>query len=187
MASSEVLLSAATGLAAGVIFLIVAYWKFAVGADERLSWANVQIITWTGVVLGSYVAFGVLKRGFPDSIPDNLLVLMGISIGTQAGSKLVRAVQDSNRKKKGNNDPNPVEAAGFRGLMAAERDVTKVSVAKLQHLAWTVVAIVFYLIVVWRGLTAGATSLPDIGNGLPTLMGISASGYIANKIGDSPK
>ena len=187
MASSEVLLSAAIGFTASGIFLIIAYWKFAVGGDKRLSWANVQIIAWTGVVLGSYVAFGVLKRGFPDSIPDNLLLLMGISIGTQAGSKLVRAVQDSKPKKKGNNNPNPGEAAGFRGLMATESDDTKVSVAKLQHLAWTVVAIIFYLAVVWKGLTAGATSLPDIGNGLPTLMGISASGYIANKIGDSPK
>lgn len=184
MISSEVLLSAGLGFVAGFIFLLVAYGKFIETPDGTLSWANVQIVAWTGVVLGSYVAFGVLKGGFPEGIPDNLLALMGISVGTQAASRLVRTVQTSGTKKK---NVQVKAAAGIRGLMASEKDPTNVSVAKLQHLAWTVVSIILYLIVVWQGLVKGVTVLPDVGTGLPTLMGISASGYIANKIGDPPQ
>jgi hypothetical protein len=71
--------------------------------------------------------------------------------------------------------------------MAKESNPDELSVAKLQHLAWTVVAVFVYLIAVWTALNSRATSLPDVGSGLPVLMGISASGYIANKIGDSPQ
>jgi len=175
----------------------VGYWKFAESSKKEpktISWANVQLITWTGVVLGSYLAVALLIGRFPDSIPDNLLLLMGVSVGTQSGSKLTRVLQDQAKKKDptgpaaaapepGKDRPAP---AGIRGLMAKESQPEELSVAKLQNLAWTVVGVFVYLIAVWAALNSRATSLPDVGSGLPVLMGISASGYIANKIGDSP-
>jgi hypothetical protein len=195
LAGITVTLAALVGFIVGITFLIGAYWKFAESSkkDKTKSWANVQLITWTGVVIGSYVAFALLKWGFPDSIPDNLLLLMGVTVGTQSSSKLVRVIQDS--AKKGNpsaaaQDPpagaKDANATGIQGMMAKESNPEELSVAKLQHLAWTVVAVLVYVIAVWAALNSGATSLPDVGSGLPVLMGISASGYIANKIGDSP-
>jgi hypothetical protein len=197
MATLSVFLAASFGLIAGIIFLSVGYSKFAESSNDEprsLSWANVQLITWTGVLLGSYVALALLKGGFLDSIPDNLLLLMGISVGTQSGSKLTRVLQEEAKKKT-----PPAQAAsaasaklqrpspaGVRGLMAKESRPEELSVAKLQNLAWTVVAVFVYLIAVWAALNSKATSLPNVGSGLPALMGISASGYIANKIGDSP-
>ncbi len=183
MVASAVLIPGLAGLFSGSIFLVVAYCRFAKAPDGTLSWANVQLITWTGVILGGYVAIAVHKGGFPDSVPDNLLLLMGVSVGTQAGSRLVRAGQNQDAAEK---KPEPVRAAGFRGLVASEKIPTEVSVAKLQHLAWTVVGVLVYIVAIISALGSGASSLPDVGNGLPALMLISASGYIANKIGDKP-
>jgi hypothetical protein len=203
MAALSVFLAALFGFIVGIVFLGVAYSKFAWTSKQEpisLSWANVQLITWTGVVLGSYVAFALLKGGFPDSIPDNLLLLMGVSVGAQSGSKLTRVLQEEAKKKKEEKKKPPAQAAGrapkaggpatpagIQGLMAKESNPDELSVAKLQHLAWTLVAVFVYLIAVWTALNSRATSLPDVGSGLPALMGISASGYIANKIGDSPQ
>ena len=200
MAALSVFVAGLIGFIVGIVFLVVAYSWFAWSAKEgtkTLSWANVQLITWTGVVLGSYAALAVLKGGFPDSIPDNLLLLMGVSVATQSGSKLTRVLQEQAKKKNSSAHAAPAaglaatpatvaDPAGFRGLMAKESDPTDLSVAKLQHLAWTLVAVFVYMIAVWAALNSRATSLPDVGSGLPTLMGISASGYIANKIGDPP-
>jgi hypothetical protein len=189
MAGIGLFLSAIVGLIVGIVFLAAGYSKFSKSSsDNTLSWANVQVVTWTGVVLGSYIAIALLKGNFPDSIPNNLLALMGVSIGTQAGSKLTRAIQGTENVRL--NKP----AVGVRGLMAKESDPSQLNVAKLQHLAWTVVGVIVYLIALWNSMgmmaTLAATStgfvLPDVGNGLPVLMGISASGYIANKIGDQP-
>ncbi len=196
MATLSVFLAALFGFIVGLVFLGVAYSKFAESSkrDKNLSWANVQLITWTGVVLGSYVALALLKGGFPSSIPDNLLLLMGVTVGTQSGAKLTRVLQEELNKKKPSPAAGPASkpaspatsSTGIMGLMAKESHPDELSVAKLQHLAWTVVGVFVYLIAVWAALNSGATSLPDVGSGLPVLMGISASGYIANKIGDSP-
>jgi hypothetical protein len=189
MVGITVTLAASVGFIVGIIFLSGGYWKFAESSnkDKTLSWANVQLITWTGVVLASYVAFALLKGGFPDSIPNNLLLLMGVTVGTQSSSKLTRVMQDqAKRRNPPAADQAPPAAVGIRGMMATESHPNELSVAKLQNLAWTVVAVFVYLIAVWAALNSGATSLPDVGSGLPVLMGISASGYVANKIGDAP-
>jgi hypothetical protein len=201
MATLSISLAALFGFIAGIIFLYIAYRWFAESSkqDNNLSWANVQLITWTGVVLGSYVALALLKGGFLDSIPDNLLLLMGVSVGTQSGSKITRVLQEEAKKK---NPPAPAAAqappaapakpspAGIRprafGLVAKESHPDELSVAKLQHIAWTIVTVLVYIIAVGAALNSRATSLPDVGSGLPLLMGISASGYIANKITDPP-
>ncbi len=194
MSTLSVFLAGLLGFIVGIVFLVVGYSMFAEGSkqDKNLSWANVQLITWTGVVLGSYVALALLKGGFPDSIPDNLLLLMGVTVGTQSGSKLTRVLQEEAKKKNppalaAGPVPQAASPAGIRGLMAKESNPEELSVAKLQQLAWTVVAVFVYLIAVWAALNSRATSLPDVGSGLPVLMGISAAGYIANKIGDPPQ
>ena len=198
MATLSVFLAGLVGFIVGIVFLSGAFWQFAESSkkDKTLSWANVQLITWTGVVLGSYVALALLKGGFLDSIPDNLLLLMGVSVGTQSGSKLTRVIQEQAKKKT-----SPAPAAGpvpqpakpaantqskLFGMVAKESHPDELSVAKLQHIAWTIVAVLVYLIAVGAAFNSRATSLPDVGSGLPLLMGISASGYIANKITDPP-
>jgi hypothetical protein len=201
MATFSISLAALFGFIAGIVFLYIGYWWFAESSkqDNNLSWANVQLITWTGVVLGSYVALALLKGGFLDSIPDNLLLLMGVSVGTQTGSKITRKLQEEAKKKKpaapaagpappttpANPPPAALRSRAF-GLVAKESQPDELSVAKLQHIAWTVVTVLVYIIAVGAALNLRATSLPDVGTGLPLLMGISASGYIANKIGDPP-
>ncbi|MDE1854056.1 MAG: hypothetical protein KGI38_09995 [Thaumarchaeota archaeon] len=163
--------------------------KFAKGRDGKYSLTNVQLIMWTGVIIGSYVGISALNGGFLGDLPANLMELMGISAGSYVTAASTRAAQSGRMKRK---HPAIYQAKrrppshGILDLVTAEGDSEHWSIPKLQVLFWTAVAILIYVIVAANNFQSGSNSLPDPGSGLVILMGISHGAYLGNKLSDDP-
>jgi hypothetical protein len=169
------------GLIFSIAFITIGLMRFAKGVDHTVSLSNVQVILWTGVIAGTYIAMAILKQGFLGDINSNLLGLMGISAGSSVAAISIRTVQQPTIPASASN-----VSAKTRGLLAQEKKPTELSIAKLQMLTWTIVTLTIFVIVVASYLANNRPELPDIGSGLLVLMGISHSAYIGNKVADKP-
>lgn len=166
------------GFIFAIAFIAIGLKRFAYGVDKTLSLSNVQVILWTGVITGTYVAMAILKQGFLGDINSNLLGLMGISAGSTVAATTIRTLQQPT--------PTPVtKLPRTRGLLAQEK-ADELSISKLQMFTWTIVTLTIYVVVVASNLANNRPQLPDIGSGLLVLMGISHSAYLGNKIPDKP-
>ena len=163
-------------------FIAIGLKKFSRGVDGPLSLSNVQVILWTGVISGTYIAMAILKQGFLGDINSNLLGLIGISAGSTVGATTIRALQQPTIPT---HDPK-AKVPRTKGLLAQEKAPEELSVAKLQMFAWTIIALIIYVVIVASNLANNQPQLPDIGSGLLVLMGISHSAYLGNKIPDNP-
>lgn len=170
------------GFMCAFIFIAIGLARFAKGIDETYSLANVQVILWSGMIMGSYLSLAVLKEGFLGDINANLLGLMGISGGSYVAAKTIRSMQETVPKELAKGRPMP----RTRGLFSQERAPDKLSVAKLQMTAWTLVSLMIYVVLVAINLSGNKPELPDVGSGLLTLMGISHGVYIGDKSRDKP-
>lgn len=174
------------GFIFAIVFIAVGLKRFA-GVGKELSLSNVQVILWTGVIAGTYVAMAVLRQGFLPDINTNLLGLMGVSGGSLVGATVIRTLQQP--PALGSKQPSPPRQptpARTRGLLAQEKKPEELSIAKLQMFTWTIVTLVIYVIVAAGNLLNNQPELPDIGSGLLVLMGISHGAYLGNKITDKP-
>lgn len=81
------------GFIFAIAFIAIGLKRFAQGVDHTLSLSNVQVILWTGVITGTYIAMSILKQGFLADINSNLLGLMGISAGSAVGATTIRTLQ----------------------------------------------------------------------------------------------
>jgi hypothetical protein len=163
----------------------------------RFSLTSFQVVAWTWVLLSLLSAVFIdrlvgngpagLATAMNIGVPQSLLILAGISGGSAVLSSAVKAT------KIGKGDPT-ADAAGpqpqFRQVfMVEEGDSTDktVDVTKFQGFFFTVMAILAYLAMA-GSMLAGAThpldSLPDLGQGMTWLIGISHAAYIGGKIPD---
>ena len=78
-----------------IITMIGPPLKAGKGIDGKWSVTNIQIILWTGVLLGSYFALSLSAGSFLSAVPTNTLVLIGITSGTLALSTTIRGVQEN--------------------------------------------------------------------------------------------
>jgi hypothetical protein len=172
--------AAAIGVVFTVAFVGIGLTWFCRGKDKTISLTNVQLILWTGVILGSYVGLAALKGGFLGNISTDLLALMGISAGSYVTAASTRAVQD-----KGTTIDQSLHHT--KGLLSSESNPDQLSIPKLQVFFWTLVALLIYILVAAHNFQTGVASLPDPGSGLVALMGISHGAYLGNKFSDIPR
>jgi hypothetical protein len=182
----------------GIIWLIVALltgsariWRVAVGRDGRFSTSKLQQFIWTAAVLYSYgtvfVARAHAGRLEPiNEIPENVLIALGLSVGTA----ILAAGITSSHVEQGQ-EVKVASGASRQGVSAlVEDDSGRVDLAKIQLLAWTVVAVMAYLFstadVTGRTLTTAAEEalpgLPDIDATLMVLSGLGQGAYIGKKL-----
>ena len=198
----------AAGLAALIaIWIIFALWSrnnwlpsIIKGQDGRPSTSKFQFILWFVVVAVSLVAiwgarlsFG--EQAFPDEIPPNVWIAIGLGGGTMIAAKGLT----SSRASQGAG-PAPAAASGDPtiGYSALLNDDTGFpDVGKIQIMFWTLFAVIVFgvsvadqvrdtqCVPVRPGSTARVCTfaeVPDIGDALMILMGLSSAVYVGKKV-----
>jgi hypothetical protein len=131
------------------------FWpiKLVEGADGRLSVSKAQVAVWTAAVAYAYVTL-YAARAFQahdvhpiDSIPQNVLIVLGISAASAIGAKAITVSKiSSNQIQKTDKEPG---SASLADLVADDDNCPDLN--KVQLLFWTFVSVVVYV-----SLTNGA-------------------------------
>jgi hypothetical protein len=177
----------------------------------RFSLNRLQLVVWSIVVISliAGVFFGRLMDGVDEplgfTIPDRVLGLLGISVGTSVTVGAVKATKKAKAEAE-----KPEEAALPAGkaasrlatydathrppffwqvFMLEEGDLADdvVDVTKFQSFGITIVLVVAYVamaihMIVDAKLAGNVTSLPDITGSFLVLLGISYGGYVGGKL-----
>ena len=183
-------LAALLGLIVGLVVIAIGFLGFGKPMeksfgksidDGRWSVTNIQVILWTGVILGSYLALSMAAGNFLADIPTNTLVLVGIASGTLAFTSITNGLQNTPPAAPKGKD----EFMG--GFLAAESDPAKASLVKAQMFAWNIIAILLFVTFVGSNLHNGTYALPDVGATVSTILAISNGAHVATKPIDNRK
>jgi len=181
--------------------------KFIVGQDNRYSNSKFQVALWFWIVISSYVAVVISRVWFAGwdflgsvNIPQNLLVLSGLSALTYGGAKAITTA-------KANAADAQAAAAAVPGSGVAPPAATKTSLlpgqenffrdlvqndvgsfdfGDFQAVAVTLLAAVMYTLLVFHflsnpELTQAVTSLPDVDTTLLAAFGVGQGAYLTKK------
>jgi hypothetical protein len=196
----------AWGISAGVLVFLAAVLGVVVGRgylgiliDDRgrYSLTHLQIVLWTIVVFSliSGVFFGRLtndpKTALDFTIPDELLVVVGISVASTAASTVIKAQKNLTHPERiaaSNNADRPRFAQIFL-IEEGEMADKAIDVAKFQNFWLTLTLIVAYVALAIGKFSdlsspADVTSLPGFAGTFVTLLGISHAGYLVGKVPD---
>lgn len=182
------------------------------GQDNRASTSKTQVVLWTAAVVWALIDLLLLARAHPggslftSAVTTNwrpeYLVLLGLPVAAAAAAKAAvggansgqgPATSDSSspssKKKVAGRlkvqrvyvrDPAP-DVKGFRAGLAElfTGDDNSVDWGDLQYVVFTLVTLTYFAI---QFLAQSANGLPPVPAALLTLMGVSATGYAANKV-----
>lgn len=182
------------------------------GRDNRASTSKTQVVLWTAAVVWALTDLLLLARAHPgaslftSAVTTNwrpeYLVLLGFPVAAAATAKAAvggansghgPATSDSSspsskEKVAGRlnvqrvyvRDPGP-DVKGFRAGLAElfTGDDDSVDWGDLQYVVFTLVTLAYFAI---QFLAQPANGLPPVPAALLTLMGVSATGYAANKV-----
>jgi hypothetical protein len=160
-------------------------WKLVTGEDGRASTSKLQWFLWTVIVVFAYVTIWAARAmdgnfGPMTEIPQNLLIVMGLSVTTMAAAKgITVSYVKSGRVIKTGAD---LAARKDTGLgPAVSSDDGDPDLSKIQMMIWTLVAIVIFLFAVVNQVRIGH-QLPDIDASLMVLMGLGQGAYLGKKL-----
>jgi hypothetical protein len=166
-------------------------WRVAVGVDGKFSTSKLQQFIWTGAVVFSYAAVFLarahLARLEPiHEIPPNVLLALGFTVGTS----ILAAGITTDHVESGKEIKTSAGTIGQGAASLVEDDAGRLDLAKVQLLAWTLIAIFAYVLstidVVGRTLATAVDSqlpgLPDIDPTLMVLTGLGQGAYIGKKL-----
>lgn len=151
------------------------------------SLARFQFLVWTFILM--FVVLSVyfirLFMGtpvLPDAIPENLLILTGISIAVPFVSSPLSSIKYGDRKPTN----GTLKDSDRRRLASMLMENEKVTVSRFQMFAWTIISIVIYLAFFFSKTTFLLTdvnelTVPDIPQIFVVLMGLSQAAYVGNK------
>jgi hypothetical protein len=183
-------------------------WGMFVDGRGRFSLTQMQLMLWTVVVLSLIIGVFVGRLVYEPSraagalnfaIPNELLLVMGISIGSAAVSTAIKTNKDA---ATGGTGSSPVVAtreltetspAPAQALMVEEGTGADqaIDIAKFQNFWFTLILITAYIstaiaTIVDAGTADELTELPGFDATFVTLLGISHAGYLAGKVPDRP-
>lgn len=146
---------------------------------DTYSLSKLQFYMWTGAAIFAYAYFVIcrlfVQRSiFPD-VPSSLPGIIAIGAGTAIGSQLVTSVRGP--KGGGPERPSLADFVTSGGVAAADR---------IQMLLWTLVGVAGFCIATVKTAPWTIRELPEIGNNLMLLMGISSAGYLGGKLARKP-
>jgi hypothetical protein len=176
-----------------VLFLAFFAHKYSIGDTKYGVWSilfvdletntyslsKLQFYLWTAaaVLTYSYLVIGrlfVQRLDFPD-VPSSLPGVIAIGAGTAIGSQFVTNVHGP--KGGGPEKPSLGDFVTSGGVAAPDR---------VQMLVWTFVGVVGFCVAAFRLDPWTIKTLPQIGDSLMLLMGISSAGYLGGKLARKP-
>jgi hypothetical protein len=181
-----------------------------IGQDGRASTSKTQVVLWTGAVVWALVDLLLLARAYPggslfiNAVKTNwhpeYLVLLGLPVAAATTAKAVVGGANSGQGPA-TSDPSSMAkiASGLSGNRVYVRDPISSGVwgflkgvaelftgdddavawADLQYVVFTLITLVYFAS---QFLAQPSAGLPQVPAALLTLMGVSATGYAANKI-----
>lgn len=181
---------------------VTGYWRgILIDSRNKLSLSRLQMLAWSLVVL-SAIFIGAMSN-FESSwesamsivVPSELWVLMGISTGVLVASPAIRSSKEKKQPKAG--PPSGIDAQGliaqnkrpeeakWADLMMGEElgNCSNVDLGKMQMFFFTFILVVGYAAAIAAMLRDAeiVRSLPKVDEGMNVLLGISQTGYLANK------
>lgn len=159
--------------------------KLVEGADGRPSSSKFQFWLWTITIIPTFCGLYAMQMkalgysSVENEWPRNLLIVMGMSVLTTAAAKgITVGYISSNRLVK----TSVAQDTGGSFSQIFLDDSGFPDLSKVQMLAWTLIAVVIYLISVVHKYHTGDWKLPDIDNSLMVLMGLGHGAYLGKKL-----
>jgi hypothetical protein len=163
----------------------------------RYSLTHLQIVLWTIVVFSliSGVFFGRLtedaKTALDFTIPEELLIVLGISIASTAVSTVIKEQKNQSHPQRiaaSNDADRPIFTQVFL-LEEGEMADKAIDVAKFQNFWLTLILVIAYVALAISSFSdlsspTEVTALPGFAGAFVTLLGISHAGYVAGKLPD---
>jgi hypothetical protein len=163
-----------------------------VGADNRWSTSKFQAVLWTYAILWGLIAL-MLAKGFrnpggwtaltemPARDWDTYLILLGGPFAAAVLAKYITAEKvDNGTVQKTVAPAEGPSVLGGLGEVVSD-DAGRADLVDSQYLAFTLVALSYFLVTLWWNLSKGFPNLPDI---LVGLTSVSAASYVAKKAAD---
>jgi len=178
---------------------------------DRMSLSRFQMTLWTIVIL-SLLAGVFLARLFDGvvaplkfTIPNELLVVMGISVGSAVSATAIKASKDLRASYPGSSvklilGPGSALSVSTRGIstgapnfwqlfLTEEGSVETIDITKFQNFWLTLILVVSYIAATASTIgalpaLANLTTLPNFDPSQVYLLGISHAGYLAGKLPD---
>jgi len=146
-----------------------------------------QMVVWTIIIIPAFSVSVLtnlaLGHGGVVQIPPELLALMGISAGSLVGSPAVTSTIDITFMGSVPEGRSPSFIDIFTGEKRGQEN--SIDIGKSQMFLFSIVLMTIYvykIVDMFSSESAGAIStLPDMGGGLVTLLGISHAGYLVYK------
>jgi hypothetical protein len=192
--SSTRLLVLATSLAGFFLLATLLTWgkplHLVVGLDGRYSNSQLQLAVWFWVVMATYLAvvyFRVAQDGWEFfgfvSIPQNLLLLSGMSVLTFGGARAVTTQKVNAAAAAGQNPKPEGEANLWKDFVKNDKD--QFDLGDCQMLVVTLLAVGMYLALVFHFLgtieARAGVDLPNVDSTILASFGLGQGAYLAKK------
>lgn len=178
--------------------------KLIIGEDNRYSNSKFQIAVWFFVLITTYIATLWLRVWYAGwdfiggvNIPQNLLLISGMSVLTFGGAKAITTSKVEAEKAKGNPDPkDPANAApnflldlthndGKPAAGAVAATPSQLDFGDFQMFVITLIAVATYLVLVFNFLgtieISKVISLPDVDTTILATFGLGHGAYLTKK------
>jgi hypothetical protein len=165
-------------MAIALLFVIAVFyvlaWKTEIirdpSASEKhpFSMAKSQLAFWTLIVIFSFLYLWIIT-GVAPFIGGSTLILLGISIGTTLGAKVIDASQKDMERHQ--------DQLSKGWLFDVLSDGAGINIHRFQMLLWTIVMGIYFIHSVFYNL-----EIPQISDAFLALMGISSGAYVGLKI-----
>lgn len=120
------------------------------GTRNFLSLSRLQVAAWTIVIGGMVCVFGLMQLKVP-SIPDSLVVLMGMSLATGTISYAITKKKDDNsnssvERSRRDNSKSSRKLINLIADFEPDGTVAGLSIARTQMLFWTILLLALFVV-----------------------------------------
>lgn len=184
----------------GILGVVIRKNPLGVFVDDRnrISLSRMQLVFWTVLIISAFFAVAVGESTMDIHLDNALLMLLGISAGSSAGSYIIKGTKSGQQPDSAKVHQSLVSSANRVGVIAtSERpsitdmfkgeeitDKDYIDIGKVQMFFFTIAAVVGYLLALWNYefiANDGIYKFPPLSESVVWLLGISHAGYLTVK------